>query len=95
MDYHERMKQYYDLRAPEYKDAIPGLGDKAENPEAVEGIHVYGLVFPEARIRHGSCAGHDPAARCAAVLEQRMVRSPRHGTRGDGGAFVARRRMFR
>ena len=81
-DYHERTNQYYDLRAPEYEDSIPGLGDKAENPEAVEGIHVYGLVFPEAL----------PGT---AVLEQRMVRSPRHGTRGDGGALVTRRRMFR
>ena len=38
MGYHERMKLYYDRRAPEYEETVPGLGDKAEHPEAVEDL---------------------------------------------------------
>ena len=36
MSYHERMKEYYDRRAPEYDLSIPGLGDEAEHPGVVE-----------------------------------------------------------
>ena len=38
MGYHERMKLYYDRRASEYEETVPGRGDKAEHPEAVEDL---------------------------------------------------------
>ena len=36
MDHHERMKAYYDRRAPEYDRSIPGVGDVAQSKEMVE-----------------------------------------------------------
>ena len=36
MDDHERMKRYYDRRAPEYDRSIPGIGDVAQSKEMVE-----------------------------------------------------------
>lgn len=39
--YHERMKEYYDRRAPEYDGSLPGepapgLGERAARPEVIE-----------------------------------------------------------
>lgn len=36
MDHHERMKAYYDRRAPEYDRSIPGVGDVPQSKEMVE-----------------------------------------------------------
>ena len=36
MDHHERIKAYYDRRAPEYDRSIPGVGDVPQSKEMVE-----------------------------------------------------------
>ena len=58
MDYRECVKQYYNQLAPEYEASIPGLGDKAEHPEAVEdmpGLLRAISLLPSARVLDVAC----------------------------------------
>lgn len=59
MSYHERMKEYYDRRAPEYEDSIPGLGNNAARPEAVEDrpglLRAISSLPPAARVLDVAC----------------------------------------
>jgi ubiquinone/menaquinone biosynthesis C-methylase UbiE len=58
MSYLERMKEYYDRRAPEYDASIPGLGDEAEHPGIVEdrpGLVRAISALPPARVLDVAC----------------------------------------
>ena len=58
MDYHERMRRYYDRLAPEYDHSIPGLGDKAEHPKGGEdmpGLLPEISLAPPARVLDVAC----------------------------------------
>ena len=62
MSYYEHMKDYYDRRAPEFEDSIPGVGAKALRKEAVEDSTALLRaisVLPPARVLDVACGtGH-------------------------------------
>jgi ubiquinone/menaquinone biosynthesis C-methylase UbiE len=59
MSYHERMKEYYHRRAPEYEESIPGLGEKAAHPQAVEDrpglLRAISRLAPAERVLEVAC----------------------------------------
>ena len=62
MSYYERMKDYYDRRASEFEESIPGVGAKALRKEAVEdnpGLLSAISALPPVRVLDVACGiGH-------------------------------------